>query len=93
MSDGNDTPQTDALVERYVMRADLTYIKALMEHGRDLERQLADARKDTERMHWLESCYHVCIDREPDGYSIHNTQPIHGSIRKAIDKAIQEDKQ
>ena len=45
MSDGNDTPQTDALVERYVMRADLTYIKALMEHGRDLERQLAKARK------------------------------------------------
>jgi len=55
-----------------------------------------DAELATERarLDWLEDnsvCYHVCIDRQPDGYSIHNSPPSLGSVRAAIDAAMKED--
>jgi predicted RNase H-like nuclease (RuvC/YqgF family) len=55
---------------------------------KDLQRELATERA---RLDWLEDssrCYHVCIDRQPDGYSIHNMTPSTGSVRSAIDAAM-----
>jgi len=55
----------------------------------------AEAELATEqaRLNWMEDnkrCYHVCIDRQPDGRSIHNSPPSLGSVRAAIDAAMKE---
>lgn len=54
----------------------------------------AELATERARLDWLEDnsvCYHVCIDRQPDGYSIHNSPPSLGSVRAAIDAAMKED--
>lgn len=58
--------------------------------ARTLERELAAERA---RLNWLEDssvCYHVCIGRQPDGRSIHNSPPSPGSVRAAIDAAMKK---
>jgi hypothetical protein len=53
----------------------------------------ADLAAERARLDWLEDssrCLHVCIDRQPDGYSIHNMTPSTGSVRSAIDAAMKE---
>lgn len=52
------------------------------------ETQYEKLMADKARLDWLEDpakCYHVCIDRQPDGYSIINRHPGKGDVRAAID--------
>jgi len=90
------TPRTDAvyLEHRYWANEDeaTEAIEDLRDLARKLERELATERA---RLDWLEDnsvCYHVCIDRQPDGYSIHNSPPSPGSVRASIDAAMKEGK-
>jgi hypothetical protein len=61
--------------------------------GTVAENLRAELAAERARLDWLEDnsvCYHVCIDRQPDGYSIHNSPPSPGSVRAAIDAAMKE---
>ena len=72
------------------LRADVVRLTARAERAEKADADLATERA---RLNWLEDnkhCYHVCIDRQPDGYSIHNSPPSSGSVRAAIDAAMKE---
>jgi hypothetical protein len=83
-----------AETDRNNLRADLDAIKAILtEEKARAERAEAELADERARLDWLEDnsvCYHVCIDRQPDGYSIHNSPPSPGSVRAAIDAAMKE---
>jgi hypothetical protein len=66
---------------------------ALRDMMRERDAAEAELAAERARLDWLEDnsvCYHVCIDRQPDGYSIHNSPPSPGSVRAAIDAAMKE---
>jgi len=78
-------------------RAEAAETVALANWNGALERAIkaeAELAAERARLNWLEDssvCYHVCIGRQPDGYSIHDGAPSPGSVRAAIDAAMKED--
>ena len=83
--------------ENATLRADLLIEEERSIYWRDNEGKAmaenAALWADKERMDWLENpetCCHVCIDKQPDGYSIINRKPSRGEIRAAIDAARKE---
>jgi hypothetical protein len=82
--------QRIAALEKKVCEGGCELCDHLLSRAERAEAELATERA---RLDWLEDnsvCYHVCIDRQPDGYSIHNSPPSPGSVRAAIDAAMKE---
>lgn len=82
--------------EAELAKVEKAYIAEVQRRFNDVDALAAKLAKERARLDWLEDsnrCYHVCIDRQPDGYSIHNSPPSRGSVRAAIDAAMKEDSQ
>ena len=96
MSDKTETstPRTDAILQVDCVGDDFS---PLIEHARTLERELAEARKDAERIDWLERRlferkWDGTIGRPPSWFMVgdfrHVVQNMTGAtLRAAIDSA------
>lgn len=82
MSDKSRTPLTDAVMKK--MPATEIWVEdldRLASFARQLETQLAEARKDTERLDWLENSSLEIYNPETDSVSCYD-------LRQAIDHAM-----
>ena len=87
------TPLTDALLPKMLSQTSnldgpsstATYIAMLVEHARDLERQLAEALVDAERYRWLRTANWIDWDAPP--LIIHDGLDLPELLDAAIDAA------
>ena len=95
MSNENETPTplTDAIhYDCCVSNAPTgDQYRVMHGHARILERQLAEARKDTETLDWLLGSDWICIDHEYWNPSKEQYQTKLLESRQAIDNAMKED--
>lgn len=91
MSETYQTPRTDEIAHEGLNAA--TYIGRMTDHARRLERELAEARKDTARLDWvmanIESIGPAPTEANP--HPKHKwlfTAPLHDNVKSAIDAAL-----
>lgn len=85
-------PCSEGPLERYSARIEREHSPLLLRQNQELREALAEARKDAERLDWIETQLNVEVERRPDGSVAlcgDNLSRIgNSSVRSAIDAAM-----